>query len=198
MAKTAFSQFALDLVIWVPAYHPPHKSSGKLVAFHHRLNMVQQAIEPYPHFMCSDIESHLPDRAYAIDTFTALQARYPESHWYWLIGVDAFESLPHWYQSQNLVSQCCWLIAPRLGTGMPEAHCNPSPSSLALCEQVAQTFAAKGIHLEWHLLSMPLLEISSSLIRHYSCDRHPIRHLVPEAVRAYILEHGLYQEPVGS
>jgi nicotinate-nucleotide adenylyltransferase len=195
MAETALTQFALDGVIWVPTNQPPYKSAVELPGFHHRLEMVQRAIAAHPHFICSDIEHHLPTPTYAIDTLTALQAHYPQSRWHWLMGVDAFQSLPRWYRYQDLVPQCCWLIAPRWG--MEEQTNQQTPTSrtldsLVACKQVAQTLAEKFIHLEWHLLTMPRLEISSSLIRHYCRDRRSIRYLLPESVRAYILEAGLY------
>jgi nicotinate-nucleotide adenylyltransferase len=40
---------------------------------------------------------------------------------------------------------------------------------------------------------MPRLDISSSLIRRFVAAGRPIRHLVPEGVRAYIAEQGLYR-----
>jgi len=40
---------------------------------------------------------------------------------------------------------------------------------------------------------MPRLDISSSLIRRFVAAGRPIRHLVPEGVRAYIADRGLYR-----
>jgi nicotinate-nucleotide adenylyltransferase len=246
MAETALTQFALDQVIWVPAYQPPHKSTGELVDFHHRLNMVRQVVASHPQFTCSDIEGHLSrrgslanytepfdwmevvdrsdrtnsvtssyplDRTYAVDTFTALQSQYPQGEWYWLLGVDAFRSLAHWYRYRDFVSRCHWLIAPRPELAVPttaQSHSEPTQktaisaplpaktccvSALDLCEQVAQTLAEQSIELNWHLLSMPLIEISSGLIRNYCCNGRSIRYLVPDPVRDYISTHRLYLNP---
>jgi len=43
------------------------------------------------------------------------------------------------------------------------------------------------------LLDMPLLNISSSLIRQQLGDRRSISTLVPAAVEAYIRQHQLYE-----
>ncbi|WP_416674687.1 nicotinate (nicotinamide) nucleotide adenylyltransferase [Egbenema bharatensis] len=211
MAETALTQFSLDQVIWVPTYQPPHKSTEELIGFEHRFNMVQQAIASHSHFICSDIEFYLAhrsspaNRTYAIDTLMALQIHYPQSRWYWLIGVDAFQSLPHWYRHQDLVAHCDWLVAPRFaldGSDPPPAACSGETAlastassirrSALNCEQVAQTLKQRSIELTWYLLPMPLIEISSGLIRRYCRDRRSIRYLVPEPVRTYISTHALY------
>jgi len=50
----------------------------------------------------------------------------------------------------------------------------------------------QGIDICWQLLSMPLVEVSSSLIRQYRGEGVSIQQLVPEAVRVYITTHNLY------
>ena len=42
-------------------------------------------------------------------------------------------------------------------------------------------------------IAMPQVEISASDIRKRVKDGRPIRYLVPDAVEAYIREHGLYR-----
>ncbi|NJR58467.1 MAG: nicotinate (nicotinamide) nucleotide adenylyltransferase, partial [Cyanobacteria bacterium CRU_2_1] len=117
MAETALSQFNLHQVIWVPTYRPFYKSSTELLAFHHRLEMVQRAIASHPHFTVFTSEQSHPDAAYAIHTLLELQLFYPNSQWYWIIGLDAFQSLPRWHRRQEWIEQCDWLVAPRGGGG---------------------------------------------------------------------------------
>jgi nicotinate-nucleotide adenylyltransferase len=156
----------------------------------------------------SDISQHRfdrtnPDRTYAVNTFAALRAQYPQTKWYWLIGVDAFQSLPRWYHHQNLAPHCHWLVAPRLRTEILPTEWTLSEKPQAspitarqicqqVCEHVAEILAKEDISLQWSLLEMPLVEISSSRIRQDCRDRRSICHLVPPDVQAYILEQGLY------
>jgi nicotinate-nucleotide adenylyltransferase len=182
IAETALKQVNLDRVIWVPAYHPPHKQSDKLADFQHRFEMVKQAIAPYPAFSLSSVDQKRSGFSYAIDTLLDLQPCYPDSQWYWIGGLDAFASLPRWYHRQELAAQCSWLVAPRSGQ-----------SAVALGQQVAQQMAAQSIKIDWQILQMPLVEISSSLVRQYCRDRRPIQALVPKSVENYILAHDLYR-----
>jgi nicotinate-nucleotide adenylyltransferase len=190
IAETALHQAKLDQVIWVPAYRPSHKSSEELVDFHHRLQMVKLAVTSHANFTVSTVEQGQPNPSYAIDTFLGLKVLDPASEWYWIIGLDAFQSLPRWYCHQQLASECCWLVAPRFSPRLAQSSSSWIVSS---CIQVAQKMADESINLRWQLLDMPLVEISSRLIRQYCSDRRSIRDLVPESVRDYILTHQLYQ-----
>jgi nicotinate-nucleotide adenylyltransferase len=185
MAETALVQLALDQVIWVPARRPLHKASSNLADFEKRMDMVKLAIASHPHFMLSTLEQN-SSTSYAIDTFLDLQRLYPDTLWHWIIGFDAFQSLPRWYRRHDWIERCIWLVAPRwekkeIGQG-----------EIAHCQHVAQKLSAEAIELQWQLLDMPLIGLSSGLIRHYCRDRRSIRYLVPEPVRHYILEHDLY------
>jgi nicotinate-nucleotide adenylyltransferase len=204
MAETALQQFALEQILWVPSYCPVYKSAPDLLSFEHRTEMLRRAIASHPQFILSTIEQTQPHPVYAVDTFLALQSQYPDCSWSWILGLDAFRSLPRWYHYQELVPRCRWLVAPRwpqadqleeiAEPNVGERSSQPHPFSLsATCQQVAKQLAQASINLTWHLLDMPRLDISSSLIRRYCRDRRSIRYLVPEPVRLYIHEHQLYQ-----
>jgi nicotinate-nucleotide adenylyltransferase len=192
IAEAALNQLALEQVIWVPTYRPLYKSANELMDFQHRLTMVKLAIASNPSFVVSTVERNQPHSAYAIDTFLSLQNIYFASQWYWIIGLDAFLTLPRWYRRQELLTRCIWLVAPRLETFL-EKDLVKMQSILLLCEQVAQKMAAESIDLKWHILEMPYIGISSRLIRQYFSDRRSIRYLVPDAVRDYILQQNLYK-----
>lgn len=182
MAEAALEQFQLDRVIWVPTYQPPHKA-GELLPFHHRWEMLQQAIADHPAFIASEVDQQRGGISYAIATFTDLQQQYPVACWHWIIGVDAFQSLPHWRNAEEIASQCTWLVAPR----------NHKPvQTIAL--EVASALVSQSVQLRWCLLTMPQIEISSSLIRQYCHQGRSLRYLLPEAVRVYITTHQLYRK----
>lgn len=195
MAETALNHLALEQVIWVPTYRPLYKSSAELLDFKHRLEMLKLAIAPHPGFVVSAIERNFSTveqsqpYTYAVDTFLTLQDFYAASQWYWVVGLDTFLTLPHWYRRQELLPHCIWLVAPRLEASVEK----DLVKTQALCEQVAQKLAAEAIALNWQILDMPQISLSSHLIRQYCRDRRSIRYLVPDAVRDYILQHNLYK-----
>lgn len=182
MAETALDQFELDTILWVPTYAPPHKLTPALASFEHRCGMVQGAIADHPQFIAVDLERHQPTPSYASATFAQLQILYPQTQWYWVIGQDAFAQLPGWQHSHALISQCCWLVAPR-----------PPHNLHTIGQQVAATLAQRSLPLHWHPLPMPAIALSSSLIRQYCQQGRSIRYLVPTTVQTYIQTHQLYQ-----
>lgn len=175
IAETALSQCAIDRILWVPSRLPPHKLQS-LLDFEQRFELVKLAIADHPAFTASAVEAARSGYSYAIATLADLQAEYPNAQWHWIIGADAFENLPKWRGSQDLIKQCIWLIAPRSSA---EKQSSYASSSLA---------GARS-----QLLDMPAINLSSSLIRQRCQDGRSIRYLVPESVRSQILAHQLYQ-----
>lgn len=188
IAQTALDQLRLDRVIWVIDRSPPHKQLSTQLDFQYRWEMVQLAIADRPAFILSPITTHFLGYSYAIDTLNHLQAVYPQTHWHWIIGQDAFATLPRWYRRQELLPECHWLVAPRPNVSNIELE--------LLSKTVVEQLTTQSIPLRWQVLSVPPVAISSSLIRQYCQEQRSIRYLVPEAVRTYILNHQFYQSLV--
>ncbi|MFQ4142739.1 nicotinate (nicotinamide) nucleotide adenylyltransferase [Chlorogloeopsis sp. ULAP02] len=185
VAETALHQGSVEQVIWVPSYNPPHK---KAASFQHRLAMLQAAIADHPAFAVSLVEQTRSGTSYAINTLIDLSNLYPNTHWYWIVGLDAFQTLPHWYCGQEVAQSCNWLIAPRITNSQCIAQ------SELICKQVEQQLAKQSIIIHWQLLNIPLVGLSSSLIRKFCRERKSLRYLVPESVRNYIGDRNLYTD----
>ncbi|MDX2243373.1 MAG: nicotinate (nicotinamide) nucleotide adenylyltransferase [Leptolyngbyaceae cyanobacterium bins.302] len=183
LAESALDQFGLDQVIWVPTYRPPHKNQP-LPAFAHRWEMVQWAIADHPQFIASNIEQKRRTTSYANETFAELKTTFPEAaHWHWIVGLDAFQSLPAWRNSTELAPQCTWLVAPRKHGSIEQ-----------ICLGIEREFATKSVQLRWHTIKLPQINISSSLIRRQCQLGRSLRYLVPESVRVYISTNNLYPD----
>jgi nicotinate-nucleotide adenylyltransferase len=195
IAETALSQLGLDRVIWVPAPYPPHKSGTSTGSLLHREAMVRLAIADHPAFLLSSVAANRPAPSYAIETLTDLQTLYPNTRWYQIVGLDAFQSLPRWYRRQELVPACDWLVAPRSDPGIDvRSRSDGIDPMSALCQEVAQQLKYQFIPIRWSVLQMPYVGVSSSLIRHYCAQERSIRYLVPDPVRIYIATQNLYRE----
>jgi nicotinate-nucleotide adenylyltransferase len=183
LAETALHQVPLEYVIWVPSLNPPHKQA---TSFKHRVEMLQLAIKDNPSFTISLVEVNRSGTSYAIDTLLELSTFYPNTHWYWILGLDAILTLPRWYRGQELVQMCDLLVAPRLVGGE-----NIAQSEL-ICKQVELQLQKQSCSMNWQLLNIPLVGLSSTLIRQMCGERQSIRYLVPESVRLYIAAQNLY------
>ncbi|MBE9005918.1 nicotinate (nicotinamide) nucleotide adenylyltransferase [Fortiea sp. LEGE XX443] len=185
VAEMALHQVPLDQVIWVPSLNPPYK---KAALFEHRVEMLQLVTKENPAFTVSVVETNRTGTSYAINTLIDLAAIYANVHWYWIVGLDTFQTLPRWYRGHELAQMCNWLIAPRLlGSGS-------TIQSELICQQVEQQLRQQSQTIHWQLLNIPLVGVSSSLIRKLCSESKPIKYLVPDAVRSYIMAHNLYSK----
>ncbi|MCW6038231.1 nicotinate-nicotinamide nucleotide adenylyltransferase, partial [Spirulina subsalsa FACHB-351] len=121
LAQVALTQGQLDQILWIPDGDAPHKAQKRRSPYVDRCSMVEQAIAPYPHFHLEIPPAH-PTPHYSIHTFQHLQATYPPSEWYWIVGFDTFQTLPRWYQRHQLIPALQWLVAPR-----PPLPCHLQP-----------------------------------------------------------------------
>ncbi len=177
MADQALHQFQLDEVLWLPVGDPPHKALAPGATSTDRLEMVKLAIADHPAFKWSDIEIQRQGRSYSIDTLEWLTQQNPATQWYWILGIDALKDLPKWHRVQQIVTLCCWIVAPRDSDQMTHDIIRAVKQELAI---------------DYLLLQAPYIEISSTFLRDQIHTQGSIRYLVPAAVEDYIKHHQLY------
>lgn len=202
LAETALNQFQLNQILWIPTRYPPHKQHFSPLNLEHRLSMVRMAIADHPNFALAEIERQRTCPSYALTILQDLQQNHSPSHWFWILGLDAFQRLPRWYGRQELAKTCDWLVAPRRFSDpvlpLPEDQGFPVTGTerdrmQQSATQVQHQMLSQAIAIRWSFLSIPAIDISSSLIRQYCGDRRSIRYLVPDPVRDYITDQKLYQ-----
>lgn len=157
--------------IWfVVSPHNPLKDSKNLLNDHHRLHLVQTAIEGHPRFRASSIEFSLPKPSYTIDTLTHLKEKYPDKEFAVIMGGDSFQNIEKWKNYQQLVNDYDVWVYNR-----PDYTINTKLSNRLT------------------LLNAPLLDISSTYIRSLIKEKKAIDFLVPDIVAEEILRTGYYR-----
>jgi nicotinate-nucleotide adenylyltransferase len=204
LAQQAQRQAHLDQVFWIPSDRAPHKADHTMPSIEHRAAMVDAAIAAEPNFR--RVQPPSPHSlSYGIDTFNYLAQQYPAQHWFWIVGLDTFQTLPRWYQVAKFVTKCRWLVAPRHLTS-PQPMDQPDPSlqsTAAIASTIAQTLNEQDLPVEWTLLKMSPRFISSTQLRQhlYRITSQPSSNLrpsliadwLPPAVIQYIDQHQLYR-----
>jgi nicotinate-nucleotide adenylyltransferase len=182
VAEQAREQLGLDGVVFVPGNRPPHKLGKRLAPPADRLRMVALAVEGHPGFEASDVELGRDGPSYTIVTVQQLGAAHPDWQVYFLIGADTLPELPTWYHVAELADLCQFAVFGRPG------------SSLDDTQALRGTLSDRQIAaIRRHSFAIPLMGVSSTDVRRRVREGRSIRYLVPEPVRLYIHEHGLYR-----
>lgn len=168
MAQQVGDQLGLDEVRFMPDAQPPHVDAKKTIPAQDRANMVQRAIADNPLFKLETAELKRGGKSYTYDTMKALKARHPETQYYFIIGGDMVDYLHTWSHIDELVKLVTFVGIKR--TGYPTTSRYP---------------------VIW--VDAPLIDISSTQIRHKVSQGHTVRYLVPDTVADYIKEHHLYE-----
>ncbi|MCX7791135.1 MAG: nicotinate-nucleotide adenylyltransferase [Chloroflexaceae bacterium] len=180
IAEEARWALALHQVRLVPAALQPLKDLPPGATPAQRLAMIQLACADNPAFVPDDLEVRRPPPSYTVETLDHLRARFgPAVELWFIIGADAARDLPRWHRVSELVT-----LARLAVIGRPGHSFDPLAFERAVPAGVGR----------YVLLDGPRLDLSSTEIRRRIATGRPVRYLVPEAVRQYIADHGLYRE----
>jgi len=171
LAGLALSQLGLDEVRWIPTGQPSQKTR-ELADATDREAMVRLAIAGEPRFVLDRAELRRRGVSYTLDTVRELKVAEPESVWFLILGQDQYATLHTWRDWRELLGMVTLAVANR-----PDAD-------LAVNPQIAKTAA--------QVVSLPMIDISSTEVRRRVAVGESIADLVPEAVARYIERRRLY------
>ena len=185
VAEAARDALGLEGVLFVPNRQPPHKPDQRVTAAPHRLAMVRAAIADNPAFDVSTVEIDRDGPSYTADTLEVLRTTRFEvagsGELALILSVEALAGLATWHEPARVLELATLVIAPR--DGFPDVE----PQAIARL--------VPGVDARIVLLDGPRMRLSASEIRARAAAGRSLRYLVPDAVAAYIGDHGLYNEP---
>ncbi len=179
LAECVAHQFECERVLWIPAGDPYRKTAtdtpeNRRAGFGParivtpgalRLEMVRLAIEGNPRFAADGREIERSGPSYTVETLRELRAE-GHSDIVLVLGSDALADMPNWREPDG-IRKLSRIVVAEKGAGADAGR----------FERVA----------------MPLLRVSSTEIRARVAAGKPVRYLLPEPVRLFVEEHGLYR-----
>lgn len=169
LAEAARDELGLPQIQFVPAGDPPHKSSQAVTPLVHRLAMLRLAVADNPGFAVCTWECDQSGPSYTVHTLRHFQAQ-GYGPIYLLLGGDSVQALDTWYQPAEIRSLATIVALARPGWPVPA-----------------------GVRT----LALPQVDLASTTIRARVQAGRTVRYWVPEPVRAYLEQHGLYQSGAG-
>lgn len=165
VSKLSLEQLALDEIWWLVSPQNPLKDTSTMAPFKRRLMVAKQVAANDARIRVSDIESQLATR-YTVDTLAALQEKFVDCEFVWIIGADNLQQMYKWKGWRTIFRTVPIAVFPR-----------PPYSLRALHGRVAKRFgayripSAQAIHLAdlrppaWVFLNAPTHSLSATQIR---------------------------------
>lgn len=169
LAEEAREKLALERIIFVPTYLPPHKENSDIAPANRRLEMVRLAIKGNAKFSVSDMEIKRDGKSFTIDTLREFKKIYPGDELFFIIGSDLLNYLDAWKDLDDIIKLVKFVVVTRPGFALEKI-----PSYIS-------TFAINAV------------DISGFEIRRRVKENKSLRYLVPDAVRTYIIKNKLYR-----
>lgn len=177
LAQGFADRLHFDRLLLMPASVPPHKQVPNLADAEHRLAMCRLAAESMG-FEVSDLELCRSGPSYTSDTLQELHRRYPHTELYLIMGADMFLTLEAWHECASIFSLAALCVAPRD---------NQNKQALLRHAKRLNKLGATS-----YVEDLPLLPVSSTMIRNRLEQGLSIEGLVPDSVNEYIKKHHLY------
>jgi nicotinate-nucleotide adenylyltransferase len=165
--------------------HAPHKPAGEDPGPSHRLRMCRLAAAEAEGISACGLELERGGTSYTVDTLEQIHAKHPDARLTFIVGADTARTLGSWRAPGRLLELAELAVATRIGSGRNQV--------LDALGPLAEPGAAQA---RVRFLSMPAIDVSSSLVRERVARGEPIEELVGPAVAAYIAEHRLYGAPI--
>ena len=193
-AELVCGEFGFERILFVPSLSPPLKKDIEVISYHHRVTMVQLAIQDNPKFWISFAEQDLPQPSYTYNLIKALTNQAPKRNYTFIAGMGSWRELSKWYKAHEVLGLCDFLF---VSDEPVEFGFHFGLEALAYgvrrCGEENTLCHDNGTKIRFATLPTP--GVRSTFIRLLRREKKSCRYLVPEPVFKYIEEQNLYAPP---
>lgn len=201
VAAAILENFALDQLLFVPAFVPPHKRGQTISAAHHRYAMLALATALEARMLISTIELEAPARPYTIETLGHLQTQHPGAQLFFVMGMDSFRDVTLWRAHERLLTEFSIIVATRPGYHAHEhasaniaAHLSPALQTRVVdLRGGLQPASAQFATPHTFITDYVAVDVAATGIRQAAQAGQNLENLVPPTVADYIAKYQLYQ-----
>ncbi len=170
----------LDYIVFMPAGDTPHKDTKLITDKELRYKMTECAVHDNEYFKVSDIEIKKQGRSYTVETAKILKEKFSEDDIYFIIGADSADSIEKWHKFRELLDIAKFIVVPRSGVSVDGLRSD--------INRYIRDYDADMV-----LVSAPLYELSSTMIRDFVSLGRSIKYMTPDSVIDIIGENHLYE-----
>lgn len=180
---------ALERLYLLPNHRPVHRGPTA-ASTADRLAMLELATRDVGPLGVDAREALRDAPSYTVDTLEALRAEVPDATLVFFMGMDAFEGFPGWHRPERILELANLVVVDRPGASL-------SGAAAALHDAQRERRGERIVDGGAGIIerrAVTQLEISATRIREAVGTGRSSRFLLPEEVREYIHERGLYRD----
>jgi nicotinate-nucleotide adenylyltransferase len=167
---------ALDGVLLVPTFEPPHRPFPPQASFEDRVEMTRLALLGQDGLNLSRIEQSTGRPSYTLNTVRALKSEYVGTEFELIVGADQLAAFSSWHRWQELLSEVLIVVGRRPGLDIT------APGELP---------RERIVILETALVAVSSTEVRSKIRSGATCA--DLAEMVPAAVAEYFEAKKLYR-----
>lgn len=118
--------FALDEVLFIPAYVAPHKRVVNVTPALHRYAMLALATQGEARFRVSTVELDAPERPFTFETLSRMRESLGEdAQLFFVMGADSWMEITTWREWERVLSSSNHIVVTRPGYDLSAEHVTP-------------------------------------------------------------------------
>ncbi len=208
IARKLIRLFKLDEVIFVPAFHAPHKKDKNPTSAFHRYAMLCLATNGLQQIKVSTMELDVPTRPYTVETLSKLKDELTDAQIFFVMGADSWAEITTWRDWEKVLTIVNIIVVTRPTHPIGFSHVTReirerivdlrervSSSKFQVQSQQSEIWNLKfGIKQEQiYITDVVNLDISATEIRRKIRQNESDWHgLVPNEVAKYIEKYDIY------
>jgi nicotinate-nucleotide adenylyltransferase len=196
-AEEVREKLGFEKIFFIPSGKPPLKTTEIADAVH-RVEITRRAITKNRFFALSDLECKRSGKSYSVKTLKELKKMYPETAFFFILGIDAFLDIPYWWHPEKLISLTNFVIIsrPRFKFmelfSSPYIHIKKKYLNELDSARIDKYKAKMKSGRDAILLRISPIGISSTEIRRLIKHGKSIKYLLLATVKSYIISNKLY------
>ncbi len=190
-ANFAVSLLDLDELRLVPCLQPNHRDPAT-AGPEQRLHMLELATRGMPKLRIDTRELTRGGVSYTVDTLQSLYDEQVAQHLVLIMGLDSFNSLPHWHRWQQLFDYAHLLVLNRRGGKLQDAVLRATAYAERSVENPGDLFACDSGCI--YFAEQFNNDLSSTQVRNsLRANQGDVLQMLGKEVNGYILDKQLYR-----
>jgi len=165
IARDLIARFCFDELVFIPAFHAPHKKRLEPTSVLDRYAMLALATNSEPNISVSKIEIEVPHKPYTVETLERLNELLPEAELYFIMGADSWKDIRTWREWEKVLSLSNHVVITRPGVSITFDHVTDEIRERIVDMRVVEESPAYGTSRKIYITDAVNMDISATRIR---------------------------------